>query len=534
MDRPGDSGRIESDDPAYVTVFSGLVERTSSAAPAVVVAPATNLRGFVVDAQGVPIEGAKIEVHCPEEMRTHIPANLDASEARSWSEVSGGQGDYAFAALPRIPDARLECTHEGFVPFQVALADALGGQFMITLVRPDAREAAVRGRVVDKDGAPVENAWVALGIETTKSDEHGFFASKLDDPKGRNAQFHVPADRLVATCRGYLPAELHAPMVGGRPAWPAHVTLKLGEDALSISGTVTDHRGELRAGVKVFVTDTEVFGEVDGRPAQLENVIRGDTDRVWSYVETDADGRFRVDGLCARAYTIRALEPDTLLRADVRDVEAGTSGLSISMPRDGLYPRVAGTVRTHDGKPVAGARVFPMCDAFQARLNGSVVSTSHDALDGVATDAEGRFSIPDVPKSLVYLRVEREDILPLEYGRWVEGDERYVDALHELPKDRIDSLDIRVDRRAHVQVELADPSFADEFALLDEKGVPLEVSVFVGKGRREGRRSPIVEGKSYVTAGTNRAKAIVLYASGKEAGRRSVSLVAGQTTTIRW
>ncbi len=534
IERPTGSGQIADDDPAYVTVFAGVVGRLSSAGPAVVVAPATMLRGFVVDVQGVPVAGAKVHVQCPEEMRTRIPENLDASEALSWSAQSDVQGSYAFTELPRLLDARLECTHEGFVPFAMALGDALGGPFVITLARPGAQEAAVRGRVVDTNGAPVEGAWVALGVETTKSDEHGLFALKLDDPQGRNAQFNVAAVRLVATCKGYLPGELAAPIVDGHPVWPQHVTLKMGTQALSIAGTVQDHLGRLRAGVKVFVADPAFFGEVDGGPAQLENVIGGHPSRSWSFVETDADGRFTIEGLCAHAYIVRALEPETLLRTDVPDVQAGTSGLVISMPRDALYPRVAGVVRTHDGTPVADAHVFPMCDAFQARMNGRIVSTSHDGLDGVATDAEGRFTMTDVPKSLVYLRVEREDVLPLEYGRYVEGDARFVDSIRELPKDRIESLDIRVDRRAHVQVELSDPALADEFALLDENGKALEVSVFIGQGRREGRRSPIVEGKSYVTAGTDRAKTLVLYKGGAEVGRKGVKLVPAETTTVRW
>jgi len=215
-------------------------------------------------------------------------------------------------------------------------------------------------------------------------------------------------------------------------------------------------------------------------------------------------------------------------------VQAGTTNLVLAMPKDALYPKVAGTVRTHDGQPVAGASIFPMCDAFQARVKGRIIGTSHDALDGTTTDENGHFEMLDVPKSLVYLRVEREDVLPLEYCRYVPGDSRFIDTPRELPKDKIESLDIRVDRRAHVQVELADAAFADEFVLLDDKDKPLEVSIFIGQGRREGRRAPIVDGKSYVTAGTDRAKTLVLYKAGVEVGRRGIKLAAGETTTIRW
>src|SRR5262249_28760175 len=162
------------------------------------------------------------------------------------------------------------------------------------------------------------------------------------------------------------------------------------------------------------------------------------------------------EGLLDRDYELRAMDAKTLLRIEEKGVRAGRSDVELRLPADGLYPRVAGRVLSRKGQPIAGARVFPMCDAFQARLKGEIVSTSHDALEGVTTDAEGRFELVNVPRSLVYLRIDGEELIPLEYGRYVEGDKRFErTTVKELPRERIEKLEIAVERRCHLQVTLA-------------------------------------------------------------------------------
>src|SRR5262249_42527885 len=157
------------------------------------------------------------------------------------------------------------------------------------------------------------------------------------------------------------------------------------------------------------------------------------------------------EGLLDRPYRVTAMDPRTLLRTEEGPIAAGGEGVILRMPADTLYARVAGRVVSRSGRPIAGARVFPMCDAFRTQLKEGMAPTSHQASEQVQTDAQGRFELRRVPKSLVYLRIEGEGLIPLEYGRG-----------GELPRDRIEDLAITVDLRCHFKIELADPTSADE------------------------------------------------------------------------
>jgi hypothetical protein len=460
---------------------------------------------------------------------------LDRSVEEPCRARTDERGHFALTGIPGIPEARLVAERGGYQPWSSPLADIQSMPITITLLRPGALVRTLAGRVVDGGHVPVAGAYVAFGARTMQSEDDGTFRFPLDDPNDPNARFGLVPRELSAAAAGRLPARYEPPLDGDRPQWPEFVELELGAPTFSIDGKVLDHEGRGRAGLRVWISDSTTFGIVGEGPVQLETLLAGAEPAFWPFVETGADGEFELAGLLDRDYSIAAMDPSTLLRAELAGVRAGSSRVVLQMPRDALFPRVAGVVRGHDGRGIEGASIAPMCDAFRARWQGSVIGTSHSSVEGVVTDAEGRFELRDVPKSLVYLRIDGEGILPLEYGRYVEDDPDFENAeVRALPLDDIESLEIRVDRRAHLQVELTDPAAADQFALVDERGVELELSAFSGQGRREGMRHPIYAGRSDVVAGTDRARSIVLFKAGAEIARFAVALVPGETKSVRF
>ncbi len=533
LEPPAESGRIVALDPKLATVFAGVCSSSAtSAEPVVVVARAAASAGRVVDETGAPLEHAEIYVDLPADYRTRFSRVMDYAVEITRGAQSDAHGRFRIDSVPLVDGAQLVATLEGFERFAAPVAEMNGEELVITLARPRARDDVVRGIVLDGGGSPVRDAHVALGIDATSTDAQGAFAFRLADPSSSNARFHVTPTTLIAVKRGHQAAEFHAPLANGKPAWPASIVLHLGDVPLAIEGRVVDHKEKPMAGAKVWLADATFFGQVGGGPAHVESMLAGDEKSFWHFVKSDGDGRFRIEGLLARDYHVRAMDPATLLRVEDGPFAAGSSNVELRLPTDTLYPRVAGRIVSHAKKPIAHVSVSPMCDAFQARFQGEIIGTSHDALDGTTTDEHGRFELVNVPRTLVYLRVEGEDILPLEYGRWVEGDARFANGIKELPKDKIEDLEITVDRRCHFQVELADPTSADELAVLDASGNALTINVFVGNGRSENERAPIIGGRSHSMAVSDTGTTLVVYQAGKEVLRRPLTLVPGELAKL--
>lgn len=532
---PKDGGRLVTTDGRYVTVLAGMCGREPREGEiVVVVAPRVEVSGRVVGEEGYPLPNARLEIDVPFDLRTRFQTVLDRSAEVSWAVTADEQGAFAIEGAPRVEGAILRASSEGYVSFSGPLAEHTGAGLVLTLARPRSEDGLLRGQVVDAGGSPVGNAHVAFGIDVTRTEEDGRFTFKLVDPKSFAVRFDAPARELTAVKKGYLPARYEPPLVEGELSWPAHVVLRLGETPLAIEGRVVDDDGEAFPGASVWLADATLLGAGRRGPLHTENVLAGEDEAVWRRIEADGDGRFRIDGLLQREYKLRAMDPETLLIAEAGPFAAGALDVEIRMPTDELYPVVAGRVVSHSGRPVAGARIFPMCDAFQARMKGKVISTSHDALDGTTTDAKGHFELKRVPKSLVYVRVEGEGILPLEYGRYVDGDERFAETtVRGLPKDRIEDLEIVVDLRCHVQVELADPTIADTLSVLDAQGRELIINIIAGNSRREDERVDIVDGRSYPMAVPDSGKTIVLYKRGIEVARKSVTLAPGDLMQVK-
>ncbi len=532
MDSGGKSGDLFVDSEDWVTLMSATWRgRAPQHPPVVVAAPVLRLTGRVVDAGGSPLAGARVELRMPEGLRAGIDAVLDDSRVSAWTGETDEDGEFALKNCPSVAGAKLHVALDGLLPHSEELPPLAALDLVVTLSAPGEAGAWLRGRVVDADGKPVRAAQVAWGIDLTRTGKDGSFAFPRDDPQSLRARYRMPARKLVALAPGYVPAELELPDGADLDQF---FVLRLGGAALSIEGRAHDWQGNARAGLVVWLADSETFGVDERGPMQVESLLAGSDDHPWTSVKTKSGGRFVLEGLQPRDYRIALMDPDTLLRIESDPIAAGTAGVVLRLPEGQLIPRVAGRVVSYWGAPVAGASIHPMCDSFRARWDGQIVSTSHSGVDGTRTDEEGRFELRNVPKSLVYLRIDGEGILPLEYGRFVEGDPRFVAVKDKsLPVDRIEDLEIQVGVRCHLTIELADPSAADEVAVLDAQGQPVEISLMHAGGRRDGPRLPISGGRSGAMAVPDFGVAVVLYLQGAEVLRQGIELVPGQPLHLK-
>ena len=502
----------------------------------VVVAPPVRFSGQVVDESGVPVPEARIELVPPANLRARLGPILDFSFPVAFQLVSDEAGRFSCALFPALAEGRLEVRAKGFAALDEPSPTADESARVLVLRRPDAAGRTLSGVVLDPAGKPVPAAHVSLGVDTRATDSDGRFVFELDDPESFNRQtaefLDVRADRLLAVKRGFLPGELSASGVDldGNPTWPPDVTLRLGAEPLALEGRIEDEDGQPLAGIRVFVADPSFFGGFDdgGRMPRLALIEPqlGGSDPDWPRTESDSRGRFRIEGLLDRSYTVAALDPTTLLRIE-EPARAGRTDVRIVLPAEASYETLRGTIVDSSGQGIEGVSIVPMCDAFVTRVGEVTASTRHMTVEGMVTGEDGRFTLYDVPHDLVYLRMDGPDTIPLEWGRRIEG------GLRSLVGEDHDALVITLSRRCHFQVELGADTEADEIGILDGEGQPLVISEFLGGRRRERFRHPLHEGSTNPLAVTDAARTLVLYRADDELRRLPIYLEPGEPQTIR-
>jgi len=539
-------GRLVVSDERYCTVLAGTPVREGSV---IVVAPRIELAGRVVDDAGRPLEGVTVRLDLPSTLRAGIDAILDHAANETFTEPTDEDGHFRFDRAPAVEGMRLRAGKQGLIAYDEPAPQQSLYDLMLVLTQPENDEHTLRGRVVDGEGRPVEDARIAYGLDTTTSDERGRFSFDLDAEQSFTGSWNEIAaahfdpedalrgiDTVVAVKPGFLPAEARTPDrdEAGEPVWSQNVTIRLDQEPFSLAGRVVDVDGNPRAKMLVWIADPTFFGGL-GDPAtdrfprltHAESLLAGSADS-WHKVTTDEDGHFRIEGLLDRSYRVEAMDPATLLRAQLEDVRAGDMSVTVTLPTDQLYATLRGTVVSHGGRPVEGVEVHPMNDAFRSGFGRHVMGTQHMTPDGklAVTDEEGRFELTEVPRRLTYLRLDGDDTIPLEWGRHVDG------GLEELVGEGYDDVVITVSVRCHFQVKLDGDDPPDRIAMLDAEGNELSISEFQGTGRQDGPRAELTDGRSSTLATGDEARTLVLYRRGVEVDRLPVELNPGETTTI--
>lgn len=546
---PGQLADIVVTAPNYATVLAGRYQPGRSLEVVVVAAPLLSFGGEVVSSGGSSLVGAQVAVHLPEGFRTRFQAVLDASRPAHWNATTDGLGRFSLAEAPRIGGATLNVTHDGFQPWLRPLP-AWSDQALHVVLEPTRPEAGrLMGQVVDPAGALVAGAKVSLGQKITSTDELGQFRFDLEGP----AQ---GAHELLAIHRGFLPARMAAPGGPGTgdSGWPSYVLLRLGPAPLAVTGRIVDAQGQPVAGAQVWAKDPTFFGDLGPMTAVVEGVVGGGKtfdeliqlargaanetearrivqntpNQTWYFARSAADGGFRLEGLLPRDYTLRAMDPRTLLMVDHGPVAPGDGEVVIALPTDTLHPRVAGRVLDRDGQPVPGATIVPQCDSFVLHYpDGGGAMTMHAQTELQTTDAQGRFAFADFPGSSVYFRVQGDEIMPEEFSRGARG-------IAEAWTGSLEEIEIVVSRRVHFQVELANPAEADRFAMARADGELLIISEFSAEARSERREFRLVDGKSSVLAVPDTASTLILYSGATEVRRVPVRLRAGELNALRF
>ncbi|HVV87221.1 MAG TPA: carboxypeptidase regulatory-like domain-containing protein [Kofleriaceae bacterium] len=315
---------------AFRPVPTGEVELT------VVLRPGAAVSGKVVDADGKPVEGARVLYVGASDWGVRPDDRLDGALTAAdgtWRFDAIGAGSYRFVAR-----------HPAHAPGTSPLVSLDGvtpkGDIVVTL----AAGATVRGKVVDTSQQPVASAQVRLGAATrgmiaepprqvTSADDGTFVVEGL--PRAQLSAVAISESAASKT----VPVDTSAGDVNG-------VVLTVDVTGV-IAGIVVDRAGEPQDGVQVTAAPDFRSGNVDLGQLRLRGFIQD---------LTDSGGRFELVGLAEGSYLVRATRtaqgPGRAIFGDGGEsAKTGTRDLRIVLPADG---GVKGKVAFADGTaPVA-------------------------------------------------------------------------------------------------------------------------------------------------------------------------------------
>lgn len=265
--------------------------------------------GAILDSNGLPVEGARIEL-----VPSHVGCTAAGTEPRAdedlYRSTTGQDGRFGLSPLPAGRfDLRIE--GDGFAPLERSDVEIPAGAGLRDLGRfVVERGAVLTGRIVDSYGQSVAGAEIrAGGIDGTVR------STAVSGPHGYFTLVNLPREGgigLDVCCQGFLAAswKLHEPSLE-----PLHLVL---EPAVRIAGRVSDSTGALVAGAQVRVW---LSGEDPLRPVSTRSCRRLDTT-----AETDAEGRFVLESLPPGWWTVEAEAPGWLsTETECQEILAGAS-----------------------------------------------------------------------------------------------------------------------------------------------------------------------------------------------------------------
>ena len=397
----------------------GPAHAAAGRAPTVALERAAGFRGVVTGPDGRPIAGAAVEAVHPAAVGPREHARDDPAAERA---ETAADGVFVLRRLRAEQEYELRVRNPGHLPeIRRAVAgfapSAAGEPFLRIALR---RSCALRGRVEDREGAPIAEAAVVVrpavraGREERlrrrlgEADERRAAPGDVEaasDASGRFAVAASPAGRIDVEVRrpGFAPTFRRGVELAGERAG-CEAPVDLGPFVLRpgarVEGRVVARGGAPVPGAEVFLAER----------APREGASKGTRGRTPD-ATTDRAGGFVLDDLPEgepRHLVVAAAGHRTEAVLGVRPPTAEPLLVRLD-PVSSLRGRVV----DEEDEPVAGARVhvewrFVLPDDPLRRPSGDLVERIG------TTGGDGVFEVADVPAGAVTLAVSTDEHAPLD------------------------------------------------------------------------------------------------------------------------
>ena len=519
FDEPHPSGQLDAVGEAWTTVFQPrILDPAEHGEPVLVVAPAIHLAGLVSGEEEVPLEGARIRVRIPDAARAGLDLSLEGSHSREILGTTDEEGLFELSRVPAVEGAELVTQRPGYQRDRRPLPASSELGLRIELQPLHGVICKLRGRVLDGEGAPVEDAWVCLGGSSAPTDEAGRFELFVQRE----------GDRILRAAAPWFGAASLAarPGVELSAAFPDPLVLVIEDGFQTLGGRVLRASGEPAPRAQVWTPDTTPFGRVPldldahewAIDRSVESMVSGETFGLAA--ETDGAGRFELTGLLDHAYVVCAFDPGELSFAQSAPARPGEE-VVLRLPRGEIHPRVAGRVLDLRGLPVEGADVrFGVEVTSVPSLAGREPETDRRYGRDAKTDSQGRFEVRDLSRAARWIWIGGGDL-----AESFEGD---LD-----PESDLESLEFRLALRCRLQVITAGEPRPDALMVLDASGEPMALRARRGWVEDARERRVLTDGRSEILRTSQLASTLVLLRGEQEFLRVPLSLEAGELNVIR-
>lgn len=448
---------LEARGEGLASILRARYERANSGEGLLLVAPALDLGGRVIDEGGQAIPGARVELVCDESAfaRVERPVRL-VSEVLCAFEADAA-GRFERPNLARAAGLALRVACAGFETLKRPTLELGTDELFVLAASPASSE--LTGTVRRQDGRLAAGAKVRLASASTTSAGDGRFRLPLRAVQ-RDSLLEV-SDEHTRPVR--LPAFGSRLLDGRLKDGVEDVDLVLGDEHDAVHGQLI---GPAPGGwlVAAYPDHDAVF---DAKGNELPA----------AEVRSDAEGSFELE-LPRGIYTLYALAPDALWFARREGFDSRLPGWKLELPRRAGLESLSGLVRTSEGELLASARID-----VHVQLDGRG-GKRRLAWRSLESDHEGAFAFPCDPAL--------EGELAASYSE-AAGEALAIHAFSCA--GALGRLEIVLARPTYVQVSEASMEAAS-CAVLDADGNTLAACGPLQRGNRVGLHggwSPVIE-----------------------------------------